>query len=151
MISIFTLASIGLSLIGVKYALTIALFAAVANLIPYLGPIMGSVFGILVAVTITPGLEGFNAYLFMVLKIVSVFAVVQILDNILLQPIIFSKSVKAHPLEIFIVIFAGANLAGILGMILAIPIYTILRVCFVEFYTGSRQYRIFKIQKVNFK
>jgi predicted PurR-regulated permease PerM len=62
----------------------------------------------------------------------------------LIQPLIFSKSVKAHPLEIFVVIFAGAKLAGVVGMIFAIPVYTIFRVSIIEFYKGYKSYRIFK-------
>ena len=80
----------------------------------------------------------------LLVKIVSVFAVVQITDNIVLQPVIFSKSVKAHPLEIFVIIFAGASLAGVVGMIAAIPAYTVLRVIFVELYKGYKQYKIFQ-------
>jgi len=93
MISIFTIASIGLSIVGVKYALTIAVFAAVANLIPYLGPILGSSFGILVTISTTGGLE-LNLFLIVVIKVLSVFAFVQVVDNVFLQPLIFSKSVK---------------------------------------------------------
>ncbi|MEL7003226.1 MAG: AI-2E family transporter, partial [Bacteroidota bacterium] len=129
MFAIFSIASLGLSILGIKYALTIALFAAVANLIPYLGPILGGSFGIIVGIsTGATELVTTQDYLFLVLKIASVFAVVQVTDNVVLQPLIFSKSVKAHPLEIFIIIFAGASLAGIPGMIAAIPVYTILRV-----------------------
>jgi len=54
--------------------------------------------------------------------------VMQLLDNFILQPNIFSKSVKAHPLEIFIVVLMGAKIGGIIGMVVAIPIYTVLRV-----------------------
>ncbi|MBK6564503.1 MAG: AI-2E family transporter [Saprospiraceae bacterium] len=57
-----------------------------------------------------------------------VFAIIQLIDNIILQPNIFSKSVKAHPLEIFIVVLIAGKLGGILGMVLAIPVYTVLRV-----------------------
>ena len=145
MIGIFSMASIGLSIIGIKYAITIAIFAAVANLIPYLGPLLGASFGIIVTVMQT-GLEfnSLNDLLFLVLKIGAVFSVVQVTDNILFQPLIFSKSVKAHPMEIFVIIFAAATLAGVIGMILAIPVYTILRVSVNELYSGYRQYRIFK-------
>lgn len=148
MFAVFSIASLGLSILGVKYALTIALFAAVANLIPYMGPLLGAAFGIMVG--ISTGATDFvttQDYLFLVLKISSVFAVVQITDNVVLQPLIFSKSVKAHPLEIFIIIFAGASLAGIPGMISAIPVYTILRVAILELNAGYRSYKIFKIQK----
>ena len=142
--SIFSIASIGLSIMGVKYALTIALFAAVANLIPYAGPILGSVFGIIVGLSTSSDLVTTNDYAFLVLKIVSVFSVVQLTDNIVLQPLIFSKSVKVHPLEIFVIIFAGASIAGIAGMIAAIPAYTILRVSVVELKRGYKQYYIFR-------
>lgn len=142
--TIFSIASIGLTLMGIEYALTIAFFAAVANLIPYAGPILGSTFGVLVGLS-TGTFAETNEILFMVFKILSVFAVVQLTDNVLLQPLIFSKSVKAHPLEIFVIIFAGAKIAGILGMIFAIPVYTIFRVSFLEFLRGYREYKIFNL------
>lgn len=88
MLFIFSLASLGLTLAGVEYALTIALFAAVANLIPYAGPILGSVFGIVVG--ISTGTFGSDAeYTYFLFKILSVFAIVQLTDNIVLQPMIF--------------------------------------------------------------
>jgi predicted PurR-regulated permease PerM len=145
MLAIFSLASFGLTIVGVDYALTIALFAAVANLIPYAGPLLGASFGIIVGIsTGNFGLEKELNYL--LFKILSVFGAVQVIDNIFLQPMIFSKSVKAHPLEIFVVIFAGAKIAGVLGMIFAIPVYTIFRVFIMEFYQGYKSYRIFKIK-----
>ena len=67
--------------------------------------------------------------------IVLVFAFMQLLDNFILQPNIFSKSVKAHPLEIFLIILIGAKLGGILGMVIAIPLYTILRVLAKVFFS----------------
>jgi predicted PurR-regulated permease PerM len=147
MTSIFTIAFVGLSMLGIKYAASIALFAAISNLIPYLGPILGAVFGIIVGLS-TSGSEIFlaNEYVFLIVKIVAVFATVQLSDNLLLQPLIFSKSVKAHPLEIFIIIFAGATLAGIPGMIAAIPAYTVIRVLAFEIYKGYKSYHIFKIE-----
>ena len=146
MTAIFSIAFTGLSIFGINYAASIALFAAVINLIPYLGPILGATFGILVGLSTSGGLifEG-NQFIFMIIEIASVFAVVQLTDNVVLQPLIFSKSVKAHPLEIFIIIFAGATLAGIVGMIAAIPVYTIIRVFIMEVYRGYKSYYIFKI------
>ncbi|MEX2335999.1 MAG: AI-2E family transporter [Fulvivirga sp.] len=145
MFAIFSIAALGLSILGIKYALTIALFAAVANLIPYMGPILGATFGIAVGISMGTDLVTSQDYLFLILKIGSVFAIVQLMDNIFLQPLIFSKSVKAHPLEIFIIIFAGASLAGIPGMIAAIPVYTVIRVSVSELYDGYRSYNIFKV------
>ncbi|WP_339877349.1 AI-2E family transporter [uncultured Algoriphagus sp.] len=145
MLAIFSLASFGLTIMGVDYALTIALFAAVANLIPYAGPLLGATFGIIVG--ISSGTFETNSELnYLIVKILSVFGLVQITDNLFLQPLIFSKSVKAHPLEIFVVIFAGAKIGGVVGMIFAIPVYTIFRVFILEFYTGYKSYRIFKIK-----
>jgi predicted PurR-regulated permease PerM len=148
MLFIFSIASLGLSFVGVDYALTIALFAAVANLIPYAGPILGSAFGIIVGISTGTFLSDAE-YTYFLFKILSVFAVVQLSDNLVLQPMIFSKTVKAHPLEIFVVIFAGAKIAGIMGMIFAIPVYTIFRVSVMEFFRGYKSYRIFKIKASN--
>ncbi len=144
MFSIFSLASIGLSIAGVNYAVTIAVFAAIANLIPYLGPLLGGSFGILVAFSTSGDFTFSNENIILIVKVFSVFASVQAIDNIVLQPLIFSKSVKAHPLEIFVIIFVGATIAGIPGMVAAIPVYTVLRVSSTEIYTGFNQYRVFK-------
>ena len=147
-LAIFLLAASGLTLAGVDYALTIALFAAIANLIPYAGPILGAAFGLVVGLS-TGDFTTDADYSYLLFKIISVFAAVQLTDNILLQPVIFSKSVKAHPLEIFVIIFAGAKIAGIGGMIFAIPVYTIFRVAVLEFYSGYKSFRIFKIKATN--
>ncbi len=144
MFSIFSLASIGLSIVGVNYAVTIAVFAAIANLIPYLGPLLGGIFGILVAISTSGDFSFSNENILLIIKVFSVFGAVQAIDNIVLQPLIFSKSVKAHPLEIFVIIFVGATVAGIPGMIAAIPVYTVLRVSSTEIYAGFNQYRVFK-------
>ena len=144
MFSIFSIAAIGLSILGVKYALTIAIFAAFANLIPYLGPMLGATFGIIVGLSTSGDAFVSSQSIILIIKILAVFGVVQTTDNVLLQPLIFSKSVKAHPLEIFVIIFAGANIAGIPGMIAAIPAYTILRVSVIEIMGGFGKYQVFK-------
>ncbi len=122
--------SVGLGVIGVKNALLIAFFAAIINVIPYVGPIIGASFAVLMTISSTIELqpEFYTDTLPLILKVVGVFACMQMLDNFLLQPFIFSNSVKAHPLEIFIVILLGAKLNGVMGMILAIPAYTVIRV-----------------------
>ncbi|MCS7018696.1 MAG: AI-2E family transporter [Cytophagales bacterium] len=144
-ISIFTILSFCLLLLGVNYAVTIGIFAAIANVIPFAGPLIGAAFGIIVGISTAPAevLEG-NGYLWLLGQILLAFIITQIIDNVILQPIIFSKSVKAHPLEIFISVFAGATLGGVLGMLAAIPAYTIIRVSFLEIRKGFREYRVFK-------
>ena len=110
-----------------------------------MGPLLGASFAIIITlVQAGPEMESVNSMLVLLLKIGGVFGVVQIIDNVLIQPLIFSKSVKAHPLEIFVIIFAAATLAGVVGMILAIPVYTILRVSVNELSIGYQQYRMFK-------
>ncbi len=143
MFSIFTLVSIGLIVSEVKYAVTIAIFAAVANLIPYLGPILGASFGLIVSLSTQLQQSQDVAFSILAVKVIIVFLIVQFSDNLLLQPIIFSRSIKAHPLEIFSVVFMGAALAGAVGMIFAIPVYTILRVTALEFWKGYKEYQIF--------
>lgn len=144
MFSIFSIASIGLTILGINYALTIAVFAAVANLIPYLGPMLGALFGIFVGISTSGTLEFSNETILLIVKIVAVFGIVQTTDNLVLQPLIFSKSVKAHPLEIFVIIFVGAAVAQIPGMIAAIPAYTVLKVSISEAYAGFKRYQVFK-------
>jgi len=126
--TLVVLLSTALSLLGITNAFLIAFFAALINVIPYLGPFIGGVFAILV--TISSNLDvGFYAItLPMIYKVVAVFIGMQLLDGFVLQPFIFSNSVSAHPLEIFIVVIVGAKLGGATGMVIAIPTYTIIRV-----------------------
>ncbi len=142
----FSIIALGLKIVGIKYALTIAAFAAIINLIPYLGPVLGFLFAIMVVFSTKHADTELGHYAFLALKTLPVFAIAQLIDNILLQPLIFSKSVKAHPLEIFIIIFVGAALAGGWGMIAAIPMYTILRVSFIELSKSYRQYHVFRAE-----
>jgi predicted PurR-regulated permease PerM len=144
-LAIFTLSALGLSILGLKYAITIAVFAAVANLVPYLGPLAGGMFAIIIAIS-TNHFEDAESYSILLMKVILVFSLVKLNDDMIVQPVIFSKSVRAHPLEIFIVIFAGATLAGIVGMIAAIPVYTIIRVSALELTKGFREYHIFKLK-----
>jgi len=139
---IFVFTAIGLSVLQIPYALTIALFAAVVNLIPYIGPLIGGSFSILVGVSTAGELGTPDDYFWLAIKILSVTASVHFLDNVIMQPIIFSRSVKAHPMEIFVAIFVGAAIANVVGMILAIPVYTIIRVIYKEITVGYEQYRI---------
>ena len=118
----------GLSLCGVKNALLIGFFAALMNVVPYLGPIIGATFAVFITISSNLGLDFYESLLPILWKVLAVFGIMQMIDNFILQPYIFSNSVRAHPLEIFIVILMGAQINGITGMILAIPAYTVLRV-----------------------
>jgi predicted PurR-regulated permease PerM len=124
--------------VGTSHVLIIALFAALINVIPYIGPLIGFVFGITVGVVTHLDLNFYSELLPMLGYMTIVFGVVQLLDNFVVQPMIFSNSVKAHPLEIFLVILAAGMVAGIFGMVVAIPTYTIIRVVAKEFFSQHR-------------
>lgn len=120
--------TLGLTILGIENALLIAFFAALVNVIPYLGPLIGATFGVFIAITSNLEMDFYSQMLPMIGKVMFVFFIMQTLDNFILQPVIFSTSVKAHPLEIFVIILIGAKIYGIVGMVLAIPTYTIIRV-----------------------
>ncbi|HND88217.1 MAG TPA: AI-2E family transporter, partial [Saprospiraceae bacterium] len=108
-------------------ALLIGAFGGIFNVIPYVGPIMGLVFGGFITISSNLDLE-MTLLLPMLVKVAAAFMGTQFVDNNFLGPLIFSKSVQAHPLEIFIVTLIAAKVGGVLGMILGIPVYTVLRV-----------------------
>jgi len=139
-LAMIILISIGLSIVGLHFnnVLVIALFVGIMNVIPYIGPLIGISFGLIMGLAVNLHLDLYTEMLPLWGKMLIVFVIVQIIDSTIFQPLIYSNSVNAHPLEIFLVILIAANLAGIVGMVLAIPTYTILRVVAKEFFTGIR-------------
>ncbi|NQU54392.1 MAG: AI-2E family transporter [Bacteroidetes bacterium] len=137
---VMVLVSLGLTIVGIEFsqAVVIGLFCGMFNVIPYLGPWMGAAVGLLIGAALNIDSDFMSQTLPLLGFMVIVFGSVQIIDNILFQPLIYSSSVKAHPLEIFLVILAAGSLAGIVGMILAIPVYTILRVIAKEFFDNMK-------------
>jgi predicted PurR-regulated permease PerM len=126
---------VGLSLyfLGVKNAVLIGLFAGIVNVIPYVGPLMGAGFGLIIALTSAMQVDFAPPLLPLVAKVLSVFIIAQQIDGFVVQPMVLGNSVKAHPLEIFIVVLAAGTIGGVVGMVMAIPVYTILRVVAKEF------------------
>ena len=123
-----------LLIFGVKNALLIGAFGGLFNVIPYVGPILGIAFGGFI--TISSNLDMEFALLWpMLLKMAGAYIATQFVDNNFVGPMIFSKSLEAHPLEIFIVTLVAAKLGGIVGMVLGIPIYTVLRVIAGTFFS----------------
>ncbi len=134
------LVTIGLSIVGIgfSHAVVIGLICGLFNVIPYIGPWMGASLGLIIGVALNLEADFMQYTLPLLGFMILVFVTVQVLDNILFQPLIYSSSVKAHPLEIFIVILVAGSLAGVVGMILAIPAYTILRVIAKEFFENLK-------------
>ncbi len=138
LIGVMTIITLGLLIFGIENAILIGFFGGIMNIIPYVGPIIGSCIGIMLGITGILVQGTFDELLPAFLKLSGVFLVANFIDNNILVPMIYSNSVKAHPLEIFFVIIMGGSLAGILGMLLAIPVYTILRVIAKEFFQKFR-------------
>jgi predicted PurR-regulated permease PerM len=133
-----TFITVGMMILGVKNALIIGIFAGIMNIIPYVGPLIGGSFAIVVAISTNLTLDFYDGMLPLALKIFFVFVAMNLSDAFLIQPYIFSSRVKAHPLEIFTVILIAGSLAGIGGMVAAVPVYTVFRIILREFVTQSR-------------
>lgn len=130
---------------GFRYSLGIAALTGVLNIVPYVGPLIGGVIGVCLSLLIkyvcasSFGLAvGFPVFLAVLL---GVFIFTQLIDNYVFQPLIYSSSIKAHPLEIFIVLLMAANVGGIVGMLVAIPTYTVIRVFAVKFFGDTKVIR----------
>jgi predicted PurR-regulated permease PerM len=129
------LSTIGLLIMGVKYAVIIGVAAGIANLIPYLGPVVGAVPAIVVSFLQSGSLD-------MVLPIACLFVGIRILDDLFIVPMVYSRGAEMHPLTIVLLVLISAELAGIVGMVLAMPVYTVFRVIAKEAYWGLESYSI---------
>ena len=134
---IITLNTVGLSIVGLEFnhAVTIALISGILNVVPYIGPLIGLAFGLIIGTAVSMPMDFSTELLPLLLFIVIAMEFTQVIDNVVFQPMIFGTSVKAHPLEIFLVILAAASLAGVVGMVVAVPSYTVLRVIGKEFFS----------------
>ncbi len=135
---VFILYVIVLMVFGIPNAFVIAFLCAVLNIIPYVGPLIASVLAAILTMLSNLGSDFQSEMLPTTIYVLIGFWIVQIIDNNLSQPIIFSKSVSSHPLEIFLVILIAGFLFGILGMIIAVPLYTILKVIGKEFFPENK-------------
>lgn len=126
--------------ISVSYALGIAFIAGILNILPYVGPILGEILGALLGMVLHYGAGvglDVNIWIF-ALIILAIMLTVQLVDNFVLQPIIYSTSIQATPLEIFIVMLMAGHIGGILGMLAAIPAYTVIRVIAGRFFYDKK-------------
>ncbi|QYJ67638.1 AI-2E family transporter [Flavobacterium litorale] len=130
---LFILYLIVLLIFGVQNALIIAFITALLNIIPYIGPLIATVLVIVLTMLGLMGPETQGEMLSTTLYVVIGYSIAQVIDNNVSAPIIFSNSVKSHPLEIFLVILISGLVFGILGMIVAVPIYTAIKVVAKEF------------------
>ena len=127
-----------LLIFGVPNAVVIAFLCAVLNIIPYVGPLIASVLAAILTMLSNLGSNFQTEILPVTIYVLIGFWIVQVIDNNVSQPLIFSKSVSSHPLEIFLVILIAGFLFGILGMVIAVPIYTIFKVIGKEFFPENK-------------
>lgn len=127
--------SIAYSFIGINYAMVLGLIGGMTNVIPFAGPFLGAIPVVLISIMQFGNLS-------MVVWIVIVTVAVQQLDQVIVQPAVFSRILNIHPLTMFLVILVGNEVLGVMGMILAVPIYTIIFVTAKETNWGLKNYKI---------
>ncbi|MBR6859484.1 MAG: AI-2E family transporter [Bacteroidales bacterium] len=129
--------------LGFSNALGIAFIAGILNIIPYVGPLIGEAVGVILAVILKYGTGvglGVNIWVF-ALIVLAIMLTTQFVDNFVYQPLIYSTSIKASPLEIFIVILLAGHIGGVVGMLVAIPTYTVVRVIASRFFRHVKPVR----------
>ena len=122
--------------IDFNYALGIAFIAGLLNIIPYVGPLIGELIGVILCVILKYGTGiglGVNIWFF-ALIVLGIMLTTQLVDNFIYQPLIYSTSIKASPLEIFVVLLIAGHIGGVVGMLIAIPTYTVVRVIASRFF-----------------
>jgi predicted PurR-regulated permease PerM len=128
------LAIIAMWTLDVKYYILVGIFAGLTNMIPYVGPFAGAIMAVFVVL-----MSGGSGNL--VMMVIVAFLIIQLLDNVLIQPLVVAKSVNLHPLVIIFAVIIGGQFFGILGMLLAVPATGILKVFAIEFYSIYDKYR----------
>ncbi|MEX2435432.1 MAG: AI-2E family transporter [Balneolaceae bacterium] len=131
---------LALSVAGLNNATSVGLTIGIANTIPYFGPILGYILSIVISIIETGDFS-------LVIPCVIAVLFAQILDNIVLQPLLFSRSADIHPVAILFIILIGAQTAGILGMLIAIPIATVIKITINQITWSFNNYRVFRINR----
>ncbi len=121
------LSVVALWLLDVPYFLLIGAFSGLANMVPYVGPLTGAIVAIIVVALS-------NGAVNQMLMVAGAFALIQLIDNVLVQPLVVARSVQMHPLLVIFAVIAGGQFFGVLGMFLAVPAAAIIKVLVVEVY-----------------
>lgn len=133
---LFVVYSITLLIGGVENAIIIALLCAIFNIIPYIGPLIGGILMLLLTLISYLDTDFYSVAIPKLIYVGAGIVIGQLIDNFFSQPFIYAKSVKSHPLEIFLVILSAGALLGILGMVVAIPVYTAIKVILSIFFSN---------------
>jgi putative permease len=133
-----TFCGLGFYLIGINNALPLGVIAGLGHLVPYLGPILGGIPAIIISLIQFGDASHVPHIVFLI-------ALVYTFDNGFVQPFVFSKSVDMHPIIIILLIIAGSQLFGVIGMLLAVPVAAVIRTLIKEVYFAFKNYRIARI------
>ena len=128
------LSTVAMWILNVKFFVGIGIFAGLANLIPYVGPIAGGVLASMMTVMTT----GDTSRL---LYVIGAFAIVKLIDDAIIQPVVIAKSVDMHPLMVLLVVIIGGQFFGLMGMLLSVPFAGFVRVVFKESRLILRRYK----------
>ncbi len=135
---IFIIYTTFLLIFGIENAIVIAFLCALLNLIPYVGPIIGGILMLFLTMSNNLANDFQTEILPTTIYVMVGYIFAQLIDNFFSQPLIFSNSVKSHPLEIFLIIVIGGILFGITGMIIAVPTYTAIKVILKAFLPDNK-------------
>ncbi|AMC09798.1 permease [Lutibacter profundi] len=135
---LFLIYTVILLIFGIENAVVIAFLCALLNLIPYVGPLIGGVLMLFLTMSNNLGEDFQTVILPTTIYVMIGYLIAQLIDNFVSQPLIFSNSVKSHPLEIFLVIMIGGVLFGVVGMIVAVPTYTSIKVILKAFLSDNK-------------
>jgi len=124
---------VGFLAIGFPYPFLLAAFAGLTNLIPYIGPIFGAIPGLILA-ALSSGFGVTFALVFMI------YFVAQLVDNLLLIPLVVARIVNLHPITVVLSVLFGAQTMGVLGMFISIPLVSALKVTFTSIYSHLTDY-----------
>lgn len=131
---------LALSVAGLNNSASVGIAIGLANSIPYFGPLIGYLLSIVISIIETGDFS-------LVIPCIIAVLIAQVLDNVILQPLIFSKSADMHPVAILFIILIGAQTAGILGMLIAIPIATVVKISIIQIHWSFNNYRIFRLDQ----
>jgi len=130
-----SLSALALFLLDIPYFFIIGIVAGLANMIPYFGPWVGATPGVIIAFFATGSTST-------IVSVIVAFALIQLIDNVLVSPLIVSRSVQIHPLLVILVLLTGSSLAGILGMLIAVPVFAVIQVVIKEIVWSFKNYRL---------
>jgi putative permease len=131
---------LGLQMLSFPFATVLAIFAAAMNLIPYVGPIIGAIPAVLIALVSTEA-SASNAQGITLFLVSCVYLIAQLIDIVFIIPLVVAKIIDMHPVTVVVMIIAGAEIGGILGMLISVPVASAAKLTFNAVYSHVTNFR----------